>query len=49
MALFIDGYGRWSGSQKTVDEYLAANDIALLLAWTGCTGRMAIKPVRRSP
>ena len=42
--LIIDDYGHWSGSQKAVDEYLAANDIALLLARTDYTGRMAIKP-----
>lgn len=42
--LIIDDYGHWSGSQRAVDEYLEANGIALLLARTDYTGRMAIKP-----
>lgn len=42
--LIIDDYGHWSGSQKAVDEYLAAHGIHLLLARTDYTGRMAIKP-----
>lgn len=45
--LIIDDYGHWEGSKKAVDEYLEAHGIALLLARTDYTGRMAIKPAGR--
>ena len=41
--LLIDDYGAWEGCKKAVDEYLAANDIPLMLHRTDYTGRSAIK------
>lgn len=42
--LIIDDYGHWKGSRKAVDDYLAENNIKLLLNATDYTGRIAIKP-----
>jgi hypothetical protein len=42
--LIIDDYGHWKGSRKAVDEYLAENNIKLLLNAIDYTGRIAIKP-----
>lgn len=41
--LLIDDYGAWKGCKKAVDEYLADNDIPLMLHRTDYTGRSAIK------
>jgi O-methyltransferase len=41
--LLIDDYGAWTGCKKAVDEYLAANNIPLMLHRTDYTGRSAIK------
>jgi O-methyltransferase len=40
----VDDYGYWGGSKKAVDEYLASNDIHVLLHRIDETGRMFIKP-----
>ena len=42
--LIIDDYGYWEGARKAVDEYLASQNIALLLNRLDNTGRVAIKP-----
>ena len=42
--LIIDDYGHWEGARKAVDEYIAANDLPLLLNRIDYTGRIAIKP-----
>jgi hypothetical protein len=42
--LIIDDYGYWEGSKKAVDEYLAKNDINLLLNRVCDSVRIAIKP-----
>jgi O-methyltransferase len=42
--LIVDDYGFWRGARKAVDEYLAENDIALLLTRVDSTGRVAVKP-----
>lgn len=42
--LIIDDYGYWKGSRKAVDEYMAANQVSLLLNRIDDTGRSAIKP-----
>jgi hypothetical protein len=41
--LIIDDYGHWAGARRAVDEYLAANDISLLLNRLDYTGRIALK------
>jgi O-methyltransferase len=41
--LIIDDYGHWSGSQKAVDEYIAAKKISIFLQRIDYTGRMAVK------
>ncbi len=41
--LIIDDYGFWQGSRQAVDEYMAANNIQLLLNRIDDTGRVAIK------
>lgn len=42
--LIVDDYGHWSGSRKAVDEYIAENDLAILLNRIDSTGRLAVKP-----
>ncbi|MEM7625772.1 MAG: TylF/MycF/NovP-related O-methyltransferase [Planctomycetota bacterium] len=42
--LLIDDYGHWQGCRRAVDEYLADQDVAMLLARQDYTGRMGIKP-----
>ena len=42
--LIIDDYGHWQGCRQAVDQYLAENNIHLLLNRIDYTGRMAIKP-----
>lgn len=42
--LIIDDYGFWKGSRKAVDEYLAANQLPILLQRIDDTGRIALKP-----
>ncbi|HEY4108756.1 TylF/MycF/NovP-related O-methyltransferase [Puia sp.] len=41
--LIIDDYGHWSGSQKAVDEFIAARSLSIFLHRIDYTGRMAIK------
>ncbi len=41
--LIIDDYGHWQGSRKAVDEYIAENNITILLNRIDYTGRIAIK------
>jgi O-methyltransferase len=41
--LILDDYGHWQGARKAVDEYLAENDISLLLNRIDYTGRIAVK------
>lgn len=41
--LIIDDYGHWQGSRKAVDEYIANNNIQILLNRIDYTGRIAIK------
>jgi O-methyltransferase len=42
--IIIDDYGHWQGARKAVDEYIAKNNIPLLLNRIDETGRIAIKP-----
>lgn len=42
--LILDDYGHWQGARQAVDEYLAANNLHLLLNRIDNTGRIAIKP-----
>jgi hypothetical protein len=42
--LILDDYGHWQGARQAVDEYLAANNVNLLLNRIDNTGRIAIKP-----
>ena len=42
--LILDDYGFWQGARRAVDEYLAENDLALLLNRIDNTGRIALKP-----
>jgi hypothetical protein len=41
--LIIDDYGFWQGARKAIDEYLAQNNIKILLNRLDETGRIAIK------
>jgi hypothetical protein len=41
--LVIDDYGHWQGSRKAIDEYLAENNVKLLLNRIDYTGRIAVK------
>lgn len=41
--LIIDDYGHWQGARKAIDEYLAANNITILLNRIDYTGRIGIK------
>lgn len=42
--LIIDDYGYWKGARQAVDEYIAENDLCLLLNRIDQTGRIAVKP-----
>jgi O-methyltransferase len=42
--LLLDDYGHWKGARQAVDEYLAANNLNLLLNRVDAAGRIAIKP-----
>ncbi len=42
--LIVDDYGYWQGSRKATDEYLAQNNLVMLLNRVDNTGRMAVKP-----
>jgi len=42
--LIIDDYGYWQGARRAVDEYIAANDVPLLLNRIDNTARIAVKP-----
>jgi O-methyltransferase len=41
--LIIDDYGHWQGARKAVDEYIAENNICLLLNRLDYTGRICVK------
>lgn len=41
--LIIDDYGHWQGARKAVDEYLAKNNVKILLNRIDYTGRIAVK------
>jgi hypothetical protein len=41
--IIIDDYGHWEGAQHAVDEYIAENNVQILLHRTDYTGRMAVK------
>src|SRR5262245_8950869 len=42
--LIIDDYGNWLGSRKAVDEYIARNNLHLLLVRGDASVRYAVKP-----
>jgi hypothetical protein len=42
--LILDDYGYWQGARRAVDEYIAENDVQLLLNRIDNTARMALKP-----
>lgn len=42
--LIIDDYAYWHGARKAVDEYMADNDLSLLLNRIDYTARIAVKP-----
>jgi O-methyltransferase len=42
--LILDDYGYWQGARLAVDEFLAENDVRLLLNRVDNTARMAVKP-----
>jgi hypothetical protein len=41
--IIIDDYGHWNGARQAVDEYLAQNQINLLLHRIDYTGRIGVK------
>jgi hypothetical protein len=41
--IIIDDYGHWRGARQAVDEYIAQNQIPLLLHRIDYTGRIAVK------
>lgn len=43
--LILDDYGHWQGARQATDEYLAENNLHLLLTRIDGFGRLAIKPV----
>jgi O-methyltransferase len=47
--LIIDDYGHWQGARQAVDSYFDEQDIPILLNRIDYTGRIAVKPVPRSP
>jgi hypothetical protein len=42
--LILDDYGFWQGARRAVDEYVAENNVELLLNRIDNTGRIALKP-----
>ena len=42
--LILDDYGYWQGARRAVDEYIAENDVRLLLNRIDNTARIALKP-----
>jgi hypothetical protein len=42
--LIVDDYGYWQGARQAVDEYIATNDVRLLLNRIDYTARVAVKP-----
>jgi hypothetical protein len=42
--MLVDDYGHFMGAKKAVDEYVAANDLRLLLHRIDFTGRTILKP-----
>ncbi|MDQ3811821.1 MAG: TylF/MycF family methyltransferase [Chloroflexota bacterium] len=44
--LIIDDYGHWQGARKAVDEYVARNNLCILLNRIDYTGRIAVKMAR---
>jgi O-methyltransferase len=42
--LILDDYGHWQGARRAVDEYLAQEDVRLLLNRIDNTARIAVKP-----
>lgn len=42
--LVVDDYGHWRGARRAVQEYLAENDVQLLLHRVDYTARIAVKP-----
>jgi hypothetical protein len=42
--LIVDDYAYWQGARQAVDEYIAENDLALLLNRIDYTARIAVKP-----
>jgi O-methyltransferase len=41
--LIIDDYGHWEGAKKATDEYIANNNLSILLNRIDYTGRIAVK------
>ena len=41
--LIIDDYGAWEGARRAVDEFIAANNVHILLHRIDETGRMGVK------
>jgi hypothetical protein len=41
--LIIDDYGHWEGARRAIDEYLANNNIAMMLNRLDYTGRIGIR------
>ena len=41
--LIIDDYGHWQGARKAVDEYIAGNQVKILLNRVDYTGRIGVK------
>lgn len=41
--IIIDDYGHWEGARKAVDEYIAENNLCILLNRIDYTGRIAVK------
>jgi O-methyltransferase len=42
--LLLDDYGYWRGARRAVDEYVAENELTLLLNRVDHTARIAVKP-----
>ena len=42
--LIVDDYGQWQGQRKAVDEFLARQNVPLMLARIDGAARMGVKP-----
>lgn len=42
--MIVDDYGHWEGARRAVDQYIAENEVEILLNRIDYTGRVGVKP-----